>query len=791
MSLTLVLTSTSGIAQQQNLTIRVVDSQNEEAIEYANVFITPCSCGGTTNNQGYVSIGLGPDRYTIITSNIGYASDTLEIEFQLTREIIISLDRQIYNLESVTVTGENNTSNVERTVMGVQQLSAKQLTILPTAIGEVDVFRGLTMLPGVGSAGEASNGISIRGGSLDQNLILFDGAPIFNPTHLFGLFSVFTPDAISSVDLYRANIPARFGGRTSSVVDVRVKSPSLNDFKLTGGIGLVSSRLGVETPIVRDKLGALASVRVAQNDFLFRFSNRLKNTKANFIDGTLKLNWNLGKNDNIYWTSFYSQDFYQLDITTNINNINADANQYDYSIFNNTLNWLHTFKNKGALQANLVWSLYNPKILFPQTQNDNVITYESAIDYRSLLLKYSQDDHPSFKYAIGIQGVQTVLDPGRLLPGNENGLIPIVLQEEQGVEVSGFVESEWIPSDRLAISTGLRYTQYLLMGPYETAKYSDPYFNDISETESFPKGETVTTLDGIEPRVGLRWRINPSTSLKASYARTIQYLQNIYNSATPVPTSRWKYSDPYVLPQRANTYSLGVYQNVNSNQILLSLEGYYRQIDHVLDYKPGADFFLQEFIEQDILQGMGKTYGVEFAFQKPEGIWNGWFNYTWSRSYRKFDTDELASQINNNEWYVSDFDRPHVINGTINFRANEFNTFSANFTLQSGRPYSIPNAVFRVDDVVVPVFLERNNARLPAYHRLDFSWRIHNASTKKNKRWKGDWIFTIYNVYNRKNPYSIYYGGLTPNFSENGVGAYQLSIFNSTVVSMAYSFIFD
>jgi len=278
---------------------------------------------------------------------------------------------------------------------------------------------------------------------------------------------------------------------------------------------------------------------------------------------------------------------------------------------------------------------------------------------------------------------------------------------------------------------------------------------------------------------------------------TRQYLQNIYNSTTPLPTSRWKTSDAYLAPQIGHTYSLGVYQNIKNNKITISAEAYFRTVDNVLDYKPGADFFLEEFIEKDVVQGKARTYGLEFNFEKPEGYLNGWFNYTWSKSIRRFDANALSSRINNNEWFNSDFDRPHVFNGTLNCKANDFNVFSLSFTYQTGRPYTIPNAIFVIDNVPVPVFLERNNSRLSDYHRLDFSWRIHNISTNKEQRWKGDWIFTIYNLYNRKNAYNRYFAGkgnsLGANFiSGNGaLSAYQLSIFNATVVSLAYSFKFQ
>ncbi|MEM9884922.1 MAG: TonB-dependent receptor [Bacteroidota bacterium] len=787
-----VLTNFSlSFGQKVKLNLKIKDAKTEKAVGFTSIFITPCNCGGTADENGLLSIALKRGAHQIISSILGYESDTSLVELKKDMNFTISLAAQGYDLEQVTVVGSDNRANVERTQMGVQQLTATQLQSLPTAIGEVDVLRALTMLPGVGSAGEASNGLSIRGGSLDQNLVLYDDAPIFNPTHLFGLFSVFSPEAVSEVELYRANVPAKYGGRIASVVDVKAKNPDLQDFKMTGGVGFVSSRLAVETPIVKDKLGVLASVRAAHNDFLFRYLDRLKNTKANFVDGTFKLNWKAGERDNFTWTTFYSRDFYQLDINSNINNITASSNQYRYTTWNNTLNWIHSFRDGAFLQTHLVNSEYDPKILFPQTELDNTITYQSAIRYRSLLSEYSKNYNNQFSFSTGIQALQNLLSPGELLPGREENIEAVALEQENALELSAFADATWEASGAFAISAGLRFTQFLLLGAFEEAIYNDPFLSDFAGVNQFGAGEVVQTYNGLEPRIGLRWKLSPRTSVKASYALTRQYLQNIYNSTTPLPTSRWKTADRYIQPQSANTYSLGLYQNINSDQIAMSVETYFRSVDNVLDYKQGADFFLQSFIEQDVIQGKGRSYGVELSFQKPIGKLNGWFNYTWSRSLRQFASEDVLSSINNGEWFASDFDRPHVFNSTLNFQENEFNTFSLNFTYQTGRPYSAANAVFTVDNVNVPIFLERNNARLPAYHRLDFSWRIHNITTKTDKRWKGDWIFTVYNLYGRKNPFNWYYGNASNSSSRNGLGAFQLSIFSTAVVSLAYSFVFQ
>jgi hypothetical protein len=785
----------SGIqAQDFDLKVIAIDKNNSNQINFATVFISPCQCGGSTKSEGFFTINLPQNEYRVITSCIGFQSDTSDVFLDKNLTLTIALDSKGYTLKDITISGQSTRQNIERTVMGVQQLSADNIKMLPTAIGEVDVLNSLTMLPGVSSAGEASNGLSVRGGSLDQNLVLLDYAPIFNPTHLFGVFSVFTPEAVGGVELYRANMPAKYGGRISSVVDVKVKNPDAEKLTLTGGIGFVSSRLSVETPIIKNKLSLLAAARVSFNDFIFNRINKLKNTRANFWDGTLKLKFQANEKNSFFLTGFFSHDFYQLDISSRINTITASSNQYDYSTLNGTLNWLHTFGSKSFLRTTLVRSDFTPKILFPQQGSAHVVKFESRIQYYSLQSEVFKTLNPEWDYSGGIQIDKTTLSPGSLLPGKIENIEKVELPDENGVELSTFANVNWVPSQKIAFSLGLRYTQFLLLGPYEQAEYDDVEKENLTSIIAHPKGEIVKSYGGLEPRFGMRWKVSENTSLKASYSLTRQYLQNIYNSTTPLPTSRWKTSDIHIAPQSGHTYSLGVYQNIKNNKITMSLESYFRTINNVLDYKPGADFFLQNFIEKDVLQGKARNYGLEFNFEQPNGPVNGWFNYTWSRSIRKFEAMEIKNRINNNEWFSSDFDRPHVFNGTINFKLNDFNVFSFNFIYQTGKPYTLPNAVFLVNNISIPVFLERNNGRLPDYHRLDFSWRIHNITTQKENRWKGDWIFTVYNLYNRKNAFNRYFGSSSGQLGavSNGgpIGAYQLSIFSAALISLTYSFKF-
>ncbi len=784
-----------GQAIEYTLSFEVLAEETGLPLDDAQIAITPCACGGVTNAAGRFSISLPADTYQINVSFIGFSDDTRTLELNGNTIIKVELTEAQEELSEVVVRARKRLSQVETPQMGALQLDAKDLKKIPAAVGEFDVLRGMTLVAGVNNAGEVSNGISVRGGSLDQNLLLYDYAPVFNPTHLFGLFSVFTPDMISTVDLYRANIPARYGGRITSVLDVKVKNPYVEKTKVSGGLGLVSSRLNVETPLIKDKLLLNIGGRGGFTGFLLPLmSERLKDTKTNFYDGTMKLLYLPTENDQISLTGFYSKDFYQLDLISQVENINAENNQYDFQTLNGTLNWTHTFKDESNFRNILVYSYYTPKTIFPEVDSDNEIEYEAAINYASFISEYSKTLNEKVDYYGGIQANQYKIRPGSLDPGNGNSIVPVTLETETSYELSAYANLNWKPTSDFSISGGLRFNHFVFVGPFVEATFDD-VSGDIVNTTVFEKGDAVKTYNSLEPRIGANLKLGTNTSLKASYARTNQYLQNIYNSTTPLPTSRWKTADPNIKPQQSDTYGLGIYKNIADNSVEIGLEGYYRATKNNLTYKPGADFFLEEFLERDVVQAEGEAYGVEFSVKKPKGKLNGWLNYTYARSLLRSQNERLADRVNNNEWFPSDFDRPHVFNGTINFEGDKYNTWSFNFTAQTGRPYTVANSVFVLEDINVPIFIERNNARLRPYHRLDFSWKI-KYGRNPNRKWVGDWTFTIYNLYGRRNPFNVYYAQRQPGvdddvFLGSPLGTYELSILNSPLFAVTYNFVFD
>lgn len=783
-----------GQGEDKLFSITVFDGNTGNPLENANVYIRPCNCGGITDRNGNYSRSLPVGQYRITVSYTGYESTDLEADLSTDVSLETQLLQRVEQLSEVFLSAKQKNENVELPQMGVLRLQSQDLIKVPSGLGEYDVLRSMTLLPGVNNAGEVSNGLSIRGGSLDQNLILYDHAPIYNPTHLFGLFSVFTPDVLSNIDLYRANIPARYGGRTASVLDVGVKKPYVDKFKLSGGVGLVSSRLAIETPLIKDKLNLMVGTRASFTDFLLPiFSKRLKDTKAKFYDTTLKLLWLPNPDDQIFLTGFFSKDIYELELISQIENINSDKNRYDFMALNGTLNWLHTFNEKASLRSILVSSNYVPKNILPITGSSDEIEYRSKINYLSFISEYANKPRSTLDFYLGLQAKKYLVGQGTLDPGGSNSVLPVALHDENSYELSAYSNVNWQLAPPVTLSLGMRFNHYVFGGPYTFNTYDDQ--GNIVSAEEFEKGSKVIDYNNLEPRVGANIKLGERTSVKLSYAQVNQYLQNVYNSTTPLPTSRWKSSDRYIKPQQSQSYGLGFFHNSADNSVELGVEGYYRDSQNDLTYKPGADFFLEEFLEQKVVQGKGRAYGVEFSLKKTGGKVNGWLNYTWARSFVRTYNENLADRINNNDWFPSDFDRPHIFNGTVNFESNPYNKWSLNFTAQTGRPYTTANGFVVVDDIEVPVYLERNNSRLPVYHRLDFSWRI-SYNQKKNKRWKNHWVFTIYNLYARKNPFNIYYQQRTSNenaeiFSNSPLGAYELSVLNSPLFAITYNFVFQ
>ncbi|MBB4079265.1 hypothetical protein GGR28_001885 [Lewinella aquimaris] len=796
MKVFLLLLLSAGLMSQTYLVqLTVVDVADDAPLPFVSVQLHPGGTSGQTDEAGNITLRAPRGSYILRASYTGYAPFEQEILLRQNIEATLRLETTAEQLQTVTVTDRDLRSELVRARMGVERLSAEQLQSLPTVLGERDVLRSLQLLPGVTSAGEASNGISVRGGTIDQNLLLYDGAPVFTPTHLFGLFTVFTPDAVGGVDLYRGNIPARFGGRVAAVLDVTSKTPSPERTEIRGGIGVVSSNLSIETPLDKaGKLALLLAARGSYSDFVFPVIKRLKDTKSRFADATLKLRYRAGDKNFLTLSGFYSQDFYEIGLLNSFSGISATSNQYAYLTLNGGLEWLHLMNDRFSLKVGAYRANFDPELRFPQPAGP-VVGFRSGIDYTTLksLLTFTPDHHDVLG---GIQIDRFTLQPGVLDPGGSSSVRPVSLTPEQVVEASLFFEDEWRLSDRLTLSGGVRAVLYRQLGPGELRRYAADRpvtVGSLIETISVGKGEKIVDYGGLEPRAGLSLRISESSRFKLSYARSRQYMHNIYNSTTPVPTSRWKVSDPNVGPQRADLYSAGISHLTASGAYSFQLEGYYRAIDDLLEYRPGADFFLNPTVETDLIRGRGRAYGLEVAARHLTGRLTGEVNYTYARVENRVTGGDFSTSINRGAWYPGYFDQPHTFTANLTLDEGRTHELGFNLVVQSNRPYTVPNGFVTIRDTPVPLFLERNNDRLPVYHRLDFSWTIHNFRREKRK-WTGDWVFTVYNVYGRDNVYNIYFqprNAGTPAlgiFGGSPFAAYRLSIFGAPILSLAYKF---
>jgi hypothetical protein len=767
----------------------VIDSTTNSVLPNASVNINYGQKIFLTDEQGKFKFTVKQGELIVVVKYVNYLPFRMRTIATENIDLTINLKEFSSNLEQVTVSTKSSDNNVKRPLMGVSTLNIIALKKIPTVLGEVDIFRGLAMLPGVTSVGEASNGVNIRGGTTDQNLILLEEAPLFNPTHMFGLFSAFPSDAVSSFDLYKGNVPSRYGGRAAAVLDVSLANPSLTKSKLVGAIGLVSNKLMVDMPIIKDKLGILVAGRLAVNDWLLPIvSTKLNDIKAKFADGSAKLFYKINNKNTLSLVAYNSYDFTQTNLLGGINEINSTKTQYDYRTFNLSAKWFKVINDKLNIQTILASSKYAPQTLLPELNSTNKVKIYQDINWKQVRtnINYSKNKH---KVETGIDATYYDINPGELIPGTSKAVSSIQTPKENGLEIGGFLEDEFDLTKKITMSAGIRYSSYATFGAanYRTYKPgAEKTESNIIDSVSFAKGALAKSYGGFEPRIGMNFAINNESSIKVGFNTMRQYLQVISNTTTPIPTSRWKSSDLNIKPQLSRLYSVGYFRNFDDNVYEFSSEVYYKTTDNIIDYKPGAKFLLQKNIETELLQGKNKAYGVELMFSKKKGELTGWINYTYARSLNQVKEGPANSQqINYGNWYSTNYDRPNTINAAIVISQTKTHDFSFNFTYSSGRPYTVPRAFIQTNGVTYPFYTDRNNARIPDYHRLDFSWNIYNPKNL-NKKYKGNWNFTVYNLYGRANAYSVFIRS-----TDKVSNPYKLTIFGAPILSLAYNFKFE
>jgi hypothetical protein len=767
---------------------KVTDSKTGEPIIGATISLDFKKSGIITDSTGTYSIYLSTGEYIIKVSHVGYKPFRIKIPLNADYRLDVQLDDVTKTLEEVIVSSQATRKDIQTPSLGVTILSIKGIKKLPAMMGEVDIIRSLQTLPGVSSVGEGSNGINVRGGAIDQNLIYIDDAPIFNPTHLFGLFSVFASDAIRELELYKGGVPSRFGGRTASILDIKMTEPNLEKFKMQGGIGLVSNRAMVEVPIIKDKLSVLAAGRLSFNDFWFKLigPDNIKNTRANFYDLATKVFYRPNKNNTISLSTYVSSDFYQVDSLFSLENVIAKRTQFDYGHLNFSGRWSHYFGTRLSMDVVGVLSKYKTRTYAPDSVNRIELT--NSINYKNVKVNFDYNPNDNHKINFGLTGVRYDISPGILNQNVKSRIASVILPEEQSMEYAAYVDDEYKVNSKFTIQAGLRFAYFTNLGPYTIRKYAEGQprtNNSLIGTEEIGSGGVEKNYGGIEPRVAMKYSFGENATVKFGYNRMQQFIQILSNNTTPLPTSRWKTSDSYIKPQISDFLSLGYFRNIQENVYELSAEAYYRETNNVVDYISGANLQLNKSIETQVVSGMAKAYGLELMLTKKRGEMSGWISYTYARSLQQVrgEYPELQ-QIAGGNWYASNYDKPHTVNMMLNIQPTKHHSFAFTFAYNTGRPFSSPSGIFQLDNKRYPVYETRNNDRISDYHRLDFSWTITNPSLKE-KRWEGSWTFTVYNLYGRKNAYSVFFKP-TP----GGIRPYELSVFGAPFISLSYNFKF-
>ena len=735
----------------------ISEASSNETLIGVTITIPELRTGVTTNEYGFYSITLPEGEYQIQVGYLGFQDIVQNIFLSEDKRINFQMIEETEHLEEVIVIEDIEKMDIRKPQMSVNTMSAQTIKKIPVILGEADIIKSILLLPGVTNAGEGSSGFNVRGGAVDQNLILLDEAIIFNSSHLFGFFSVFNPDAIKDIKLYKGGIPARYGGRVSSVLDIFQKEGNSKKLKVNGGIGIVASRLLIEGPIVKDRAAFLVGGRGSYAHLflpLFDVDN-----SAYFYDLNTKINYKINDNNNIFLSGYFGRDVFSIS--------ESFVNTYGNAVGN--FRWNHLFSNKLFSNLSLIYSdyYYGLKLDFVG------FNWESGIQNFNLKydLKYYLNDKLQVNY--GINTIYYRFNPGKIEPSNtESGILEDRLPQKYANEFAAYIDIEHDITENLSLAYGLRYSNFIRLGQNELNVYrnNNPVFFNPS-LGIYQKAEPIETIDpgrksnlatfnNFEPRVSLAYTLDPDNSIKASYTRLSQYLHLISNTSSPTPLDVWTPSGPFVKPQLLDQYALGYFKNIKNGDYSLETEVFYKDVQNRIDYIDGANLIANEAIEQVILNGKARAYGLEILLRKNEGKFQGWLAYTLSKSEQRTPgRNSTETGINFSKWYNTPYDKTHDISVYASYDLNKKWTFNTNFVFQTGQPTNYPLGQFEFQGLTVPYYGLRNKERLPNYHRIDASATL-NPKKNADRKWQAEWVFSIYNLYNRKNAASI-------NFSRN------------------------
>lgn len=771
----------AGAQEKFTLSGTVSETATGETLIGVNVIIPELQSGTITNEYGFYSITLPKGNYEVYYSSIGFRTKKESVTLTENIKLNFSLEEASEELDEVIIKADIEKLNIRKPQMSVNTLSAGTIKKIPVVLGEADVIKSITLLPGVTNAGEGASGFNVRGGAADQNLILLDEATLYSSSHLFGFFSVFNPDAIKDLTLYKGGIPARYGGRISSVLDIYQKDGNKNEFKASGGIGLVASRLLLEGPVLKDKATFLIGGRSSYAHLFLPLFDI--DSKAYFYDLNTKVSYYLNDNNKLFLSGYFGRDVFNIS--------DSFANTFGNSTLN--LRWNHLFSDKLFSNLSLIYSdyYYGLELNFVEFQFDSGI--------RNFNLKYDLTHFLSenIELRYGLNSIYYKFNPGNVTPTTEtSGINSFKLTDKYAFENAVYIDTEIEVTDKLAIQAGLRFSTFNRLGQDELNVYvnDNPIIYNQSldiyekatpiDTVSFNRSETIKSFNNLEPRLAIAYQLNQSSSIKASYNRMAQYIHLISNTTSPTPFDIYAPSGKYIEPQLADQIALGYFKNFEN--FSFEIETYYKEVKNRIDYVDDADLIANNAVEQIILNGEARAYGLEFLLRKTQGKLQGWIAYTLSKSEQRTPgRTPLEPGIKNGEWYNSAWDRTHDISITGQYELSKKWTFGANLIYQTGRPTTYPSGQYEYNDITIPVYEARNSSRLSDFHHLDIS-ATWTPNPDSKKRWKGEWVFSLYNVYGRNNAASISFSENTDTGQNEAV---RLSIFGR-IPAITYNFKF-
>ncbi len=760
-----------------SLTGRVTSAEDGQPIPNLAISVRNSEIGTVTDENGYYKLRLPPGVNIVETRSLGNEDLAKRVVIYNDGELDFSLKEDFQQLGEVLLES-NPDSNVSDAGGGKEEINVEEIKNIPLVLGERDILKVSATLPGISSAGEGAAGFNVRGGRADQNLILLDNAVIYNPAHFFGIFSALNPFTTGAVDIYKGHMPAHFGGRLSSVFDIRTKDANVDEFAGEGAIGPVTGNLTLEVPVVEGKSGVLVGFRSTYSDWILRSLDEesLKDNEASFYDVVAKYNHKFGDDTDLDLMGYYSNDKF---------NITPDS-LYGYSNRLLSLDLVHRFNNRHQGNLQVTNSDYTFNIDYAgEFTNDFRSGYGINETGIKTHFKYKLNERHRLDY--GVSGKLYLVNPGEIEPRGESAIEPREVAQEKGLEAAVFIGDDYEVTKKLLLSAGLRFSMFAALGEGVERIYQEGAprrESSVIDRVDYENNEVIETYGGPEIRVSGRYLLQEDLSVKASYNSTYQYIHTLSTNTTASPTDTYKLSDAIIKPQRANQYSLGLYKNFFNNTYEVSVEGYYKKSNDILDYKVGAQLFLNETIETEILQGEGESYGGEFLLKKTKGDLNGWLSYSYSRSFVKLAGEFKEEIVNGGDYFPSNFDKPHDFSMVANYKFTQRFSLSANFVYQTGRPITYPVGKYTYNGAEYVMYSDRNEFRIPDYYRLDLSLNIE-GNHKIEKLAHSFWNISIYNVLGRNNPYSVFF--VTEN---EKVKAFKTSIFAIPVPTITYNFKF-